>query len=131
VALSTPWRVHAVDPRSRANGPGTRFVIWSQGCTLGCAGCFNPETHPPDVQLGADVEPRASVQHGTAVSYGVNVQGGVDVQAGVNVQAGTNVGLVWGLWGLRQVCSRRRMRAAGQPRSSPPSWLRRLATSTA
>jgi anaerobic ribonucleoside-triphosphate reductase activating protein len=38
-------RVHAVDPRSRANGPGTRFVVWLQGCTLGCAGCFNPGTH--------------------------------------------------------------------------------------
>lgn len=37
--------VHAVEPRSRANGPGTRFVVWFQGCTLGCAGCFNPSTH--------------------------------------------------------------------------------------
>lgn len=39
-------RVHAIEPRSRANGPGARFVIWMQGCTLGCAGCFNPSTHP-------------------------------------------------------------------------------------
>ena len=38
-------RVHAIEPRSRANGPGARFVIWMQGCTLGCAGCFNPSTH--------------------------------------------------------------------------------------
>ncbi len=38
-------RVHAREPRSRANGPGTRFVIWLQGCTLGCPGCFNPGTH--------------------------------------------------------------------------------------
>jgi anaerobic ribonucleoside-triphosphate reductase activating protein len=37
--------VHAVEARSRANGPGARFVIWLQGCTLGCAGCFNPATH--------------------------------------------------------------------------------------
>ncbi len=35
-----------MEPRSRANGPGVRFVVWSQGCTLGCPGCFNPETHP-------------------------------------------------------------------------------------
>jgi anaerobic ribonucleoside-triphosphate reductase activating protein len=42
-----PWRVHAVLPRSAANGPGLRFVIWSQGCTLACPGCFNPQTHPP------------------------------------------------------------------------------------
>jgi anaerobic ribonucleoside-triphosphate reductase activating protein len=35
-------------PRSRANGPGWRYVIWSQGCALGCPGCFNPQTHPAD-----------------------------------------------------------------------------------
>lgn len=40
-------RVHAIEPRSRANGPGARFVIWLQGCTLGCPGCFNPTTHDP------------------------------------------------------------------------------------
>jgi anaerobic ribonucleoside-triphosphate reductase activating protein len=38
-------RVHAIEPRSRANGPGARTVVWVQGCTLGCAGCFNPSTH--------------------------------------------------------------------------------------
>ncbi|MEE1939990.1 4Fe-4S cluster-binding domain-containing protein [Streptomyces sp. TRM 70361] len=42
----TPWRLHAVLPRSAANGPGIRCVIWSQGCSLGCPGCFNPGTHP-------------------------------------------------------------------------------------
>lgn len=42
---ATPWRVHAVLPRSVANGPGERFTIWSQGCALACPGCFNPETH--------------------------------------------------------------------------------------
>ncbi|MDX2089731.1 MAG: 4Fe-4S single cluster domain-containing protein [Kofleriaceae bacterium] len=39
-------RVHGTEQRSRANGPGARFVVWMQGCTLGCAGCFNPATHP-------------------------------------------------------------------------------------
>ena len=37
--------LHAVLSASRSNGPGTRYVIWFQGCTLGCSGCFNPETH--------------------------------------------------------------------------------------
>ena len=31
---------------SRANGPGVRAVIWVQGCTIGCAGCYNAFTHP-------------------------------------------------------------------------------------
>lgn len=38
-------RVHQWMPRSRANGPGWRAVVWVQGCSLGCPGCFNPETH--------------------------------------------------------------------------------------
>ncbi len=31
-------------PRSAANGPGERFVVWVQGCPLGCRGCWNPDT---------------------------------------------------------------------------------------
>ena len=31
--------------RSRANGPGVRAVIWVQGCTIGCPGCYNNFTH--------------------------------------------------------------------------------------
>jgi anaerobic ribonucleoside-triphosphate reductase activating protein len=44
---SSEVRIHAFEPRSRANGPGARFVVWFQGCTLGCPGCFNPTTHDP------------------------------------------------------------------------------------
>ncbi len=31
-------------PRSAANGPGERFVVWVQGCPLACHGCWNPDT---------------------------------------------------------------------------------------
>ena len=31
--------------RSRVNGPGVRSVVWVQGCTIGCPGCFNPRMH--------------------------------------------------------------------------------------
>ncbi len=44
-AAATRVRLHAIERRSRANGPGARFVVWFQGCTLGCPGCFNPTTH--------------------------------------------------------------------------------------
>jgi anaerobic ribonucleoside-triphosphate reductase activating protein len=37
--------LHAFLPRSRANGPGWRSVVWFQGCILNCPGCFNPQTH--------------------------------------------------------------------------------------
>jgi anaerobic ribonucleoside-triphosphate reductase activating protein len=38
--------LHALIPASRANGPGQRAVVFFQGCTVGCAGCWNPRTHP-------------------------------------------------------------------------------------
>lgn len=40
-------RIHRFEPASRSNGPGMRAVLWVQGCSLGCPGCFNPETHDP------------------------------------------------------------------------------------
>ena len=38
-------RLHYFLPSSRSNGPGNRAVIWVQGCSLDCPGCFNPEAH--------------------------------------------------------------------------------------
>lgn len=39
-------RLAAFLPRSRANGPGLRSVLWVQGCALRCEGCFNPDFRP-------------------------------------------------------------------------------------
>jgi anaerobic ribonucleoside-triphosphate reductase activating protein len=39
--------IHQFLPHTRTNGPGMRAAVWVQGCTLGCPGCFNPETHSP------------------------------------------------------------------------------------
>lgn len=43
--IDSPLRLHHFEPLSRANGPGLRSVLWLQGCTLDCPGCFNPQTH--------------------------------------------------------------------------------------
>ena len=40
-------QIHQKLNNSKANGPGNRAVIWVQGCTLNCPGCFNPKTHDP------------------------------------------------------------------------------------
>jgi len=37
--------IHSLIPSSVVNGPGKRMVIFFQGCTIGCSGCFNPDTH--------------------------------------------------------------------------------------
>lgn len=41
-------RLHHIQNHSLANGPGERIVLWTQGCTLACPGCFNPQTHHVD-----------------------------------------------------------------------------------
>jgi anaerobic ribonucleoside-triphosphate reductase activating protein len=46
VTIQPFLHVHHRETASRSNGPGLRAVIWTQGCSLGCPGCFNPETHP-------------------------------------------------------------------------------------
>ncbi len=47
--------LHAYEPVSKSNGPGLRSVLWLQGCTLNCKGCFNPLTHP--VGTGTRIAP--------------------------------------------------------------------------
>lgn len=71
-------RIHAIDPRSRANGPGIRFVVWFQGCTLGCAGCFNPATHET---TGAETPVEELVaQLAAATAEGLSLSGGEPMQ---------------------------------------------------
>lgn len=38
---------------NNTNGPGRRLVLWLQGCTLACKGCFNPHlwAHKPNKLL--------------------------------------------------------------------------------
>ena len=38
-------RVHSQLESSQVNGPGCRAVIWVQGCSLGCAECWNKSSH--------------------------------------------------------------------------------------
>lgn len=40
--------LHGKIEASEVNGPGVRAVIWFQGCTLNCPGCWNPDTHAFD-----------------------------------------------------------------------------------
>ncbi|GIP47738.1 Pyruvate formate-lyase 1-activating enzyme [compost metagenome] len=69
--------VHEVSRASLVNGPGTRAVVWVQGCSIGCPGCFNPETHAAhsDSDGGSDPEELGKSLGHLAVD-GLTVSGG-------------------------------------------------------
>lgn len=48
--------IHRYCEFSRVNGYGVRAVIWTQGCSLRCEGCFNTETHS-FLNSGINVDP--------------------------------------------------------------------------
>lgn len=47
--------LHAIIKASRVNGPGTRLVVFFQGCERRCPGCFNPDTHSFEKRLAYSV----------------------------------------------------------------------------
>ena len=67
--------IHAVLARSRVNGPGTRLVIFFQGCARACDGCFNPDTH--SFEERERVTPEALLgKHLSTGIEGITVSGG-------------------------------------------------------
>lgn len=69
--------IHAVAPQSRANGPGQRFVVWTQGCSRGCAGCFNPLTLDPAAGTVTTTAQLADVvAHNRQQIEGITLSGG-------------------------------------------------------
>lgn len=74
-------RIHQFLPQSRVNGPGVRAVLWVQGCSLGCPGCFNPETHSfesGESVLVDDLLARLAALEGTI--EGLTISGGEPLQ---------------------------------------------------
>jgi anaerobic ribonucleoside-triphosphate reductase activating protein len=72
--------LHSFLPASTANGPGRRAVLWLQGCSLGCPGCFNPTTHPFEGGETVLVEDLVGRLAGLPDIEGVTISGGEPLQ---------------------------------------------------
>src|SRR5687767_7992082 len=51
MTAAAPLRVGARVPVTRVEGPGARYALWVQGCSIRCPGCCNP--HLFDAALGS------------------------------------------------------------------------------
>lgn len=61
---------------SQVNGPGTRAVVWVQGCKRECPGCFNPTSWPFEINQLISVEELANKILSNADNEGVTFSGG-------------------------------------------------------
>lgn len=68
-------RVARIIPHTTAEGPGNRYAIWVQGCSIRCDGCFNP--HLWTASGGTPTSPESLAQDATETGVdGITLLGG-------------------------------------------------------
>lgn len=75
ITINRVINIHSVIPVSRINGPGSRMVVFFQGCKRNCQGCFNPDTHSFDTENFFTPE-EIFENHHTGKIEGLTVSGG-------------------------------------------------------
>lgn len=71
-----PLRIAGIVQDSIVDGPGIRYVIFTQGCPHHCRGCHNPQTHDFSGGKDADTEEILSQIFENPLASGVTFSGG-------------------------------------------------------
>ena len=69
-----------IEPCSHIYGPGQRFVIWVQGCTLGCKGCWNQQFWPAEGGNGKTIDELMKEINSIPDTEGITLLGGEPLQ---------------------------------------------------
>jgi len=72
-------RVHSIESFGTVDGPGTRFVVFLQGCPMRCAYCHNPDTWANDggtMMTAEEVFKQYERNRGFYKEGGITVTGG-------------------------------------------------------
>lgn len=75
-ASHKPLRIAGTVQDSIVDGPGIRYVIFTQGCPHHCPGCHNPQTHDFAGGREADIDEILSAVFGNPILSGVTFSGG-------------------------------------------------------
>lgn len=71
-----PLRLAGVIRESVVDGPGYRFVVFTQGCPHRCEGCHNPETHDFEGGYDSDTDRILEAVRADPLLRGVTFSGG-------------------------------------------------------
>ena len=69
-------RVATIVDDTEAEGPGRRFALWVQGCTIRCAGCCNPEMFVGDGGTAMSIDQVVARLEQARAVEGVSILGG-------------------------------------------------------
>ena len=73
-------RVHSIQSLGTLDGPGVRFVVFTQGCPLRCGCCHNPDTW--ESESGREYTPQELVDRAIRYREYFGADGGVTVSGG-------------------------------------------------
>ncbi len=73
-------KIHSIQTLGTLDGPGVRFVVFTQGCNLRCHCCHNPDTW--DMSGGAEVTPGEIVEKAKKYRGYFGEKGGITISGG-------------------------------------------------